>query len=155
MNREEKLQRLLKLKRNETPGDAYFDAFVDEFHRYQRSQVLESRRSWLFRWKRGLDEMIEDLLTNPARLAQAGAAAFGVLLLSAVLLMGQLDQDSTSDGLASALGVYVDGNEFNSNSAANHAELVMAHLTSFESDFERSEYVTGGATLSHDTVITF
>ncbi len=155
MNREEKLQSLLKLKRHETPGDAYFNAFVDEFHRYQRTEVLETRKSWLFRWKRGLAEILEDLLITPTRLAQGGAAAFGVVLLSAVLFMGQMNPEPTASGLASTNGIYVDGTEFNSTSAGNQAELVMAHLTSFENDFEGSTYVTGGATLSHDPVITF
>jgi len=30
------LQKLLQLKRLETPGQEYFDRFVDAFHRYQR-----------------------------------------------------------------------------------------------------------------------
>ena len=155
MNREEKLQSLLKLKMHETPGDAYFDAFVDEFHRYQRSEVLEGRKSWLFRWKRGLDEIMEDLLITPARLAQGSAAAFGVLLLSAILFVGQLQNEPTTEGFASSEGIYVDGTEFNSNSVSNQAELVMAHLSSFEHDFEGSRYVTGGATLTHVSEISF
>jgi hypothetical protein len=158
MNREEKLQNLLKLKKQETPGEAYFAAFVGEFHRYQRSEVLESRKSWLFRWKRGLSEILEDLLITPARLAQGSAAAFGVLLLAAVIFMGQNETglDASSQGLAAApTGVYVDGSEFFSNSATDQAELTMAHLTSFENDFEGSTYVTGEATLSYDSVIAF
>ncbi|MEM1157879.1 MAG: hypothetical protein AAF649_10295 [Verrucomicrobiota bacterium] len=155
MNKEERLHSLLKLKKHETPGDAYFDAFVDEFHRYQRTEVLEGRKSWLFRWKRGVHEIMEDLLITPARLLQGSAAVFGVVLLSAVLLVGQFQNQSASEGLASHDGIYVDGTEFNSNSISNHAELIMAHLSSFEHDFEGSQYVTGGATLTHVSEISF
>jgi len=155
MNREEKLQSLLKLKKHETPSDAYFDAFVDEFRRYQRSEVLEARKSWMFRWKRGIDEIMEDLLISPARLAQGSAAAFGVLLLSAILFVGQVKNDPSVEGFASGNGIYVDGTEFNSNSVTNQAELAMAHLSSFEHDFEGSQYVTGGATLTNVSEISF
>lgn len=155
MNREEKLQSLLKLKKHETPGDAYFDAFVDEFHRYQRSEVLEGRKSWLFRWKRGIEEIMEDLLVTPARLVQGGAATFAVLLLCVGVYVGQVTNEPTTNGFVSVDGIYVDGTEFNSNSVSNQAELVMAHLSSFEHDFEGSQYVTGGATLTHVSEISF
>ncbi|MEM6883713.1 MAG: hypothetical protein AAF571_01685 [Verrucomicrobiota bacterium] len=155
MNREEKLQSLLKLKKHETPGDAYFDAFVGEFHRYQRSEVLETRKSWLFRWKRGIDEIMEDLLVTPARLLQGGAASFAVLIVCVGVYMGQMTHEPGEDGLASSTGIYVDGTEFNTNSAGNQAELAMVHMSSFENDFEGSKYVTGGATLTHVSEITF
>jgi len=155
MNREERLQSLLRLKKHETPGDAYFDAFIDEFHRYQRSEVLEGRKSWLFRWKRGVGEIMEDLLITPARLAQGSAAAFGVILLSVILLLGQSQNEPIAEGFAASDGIYVDGTEFNSNSISNQAELTMAHLSSFEHDFEGSRYVTGGATLTHVSEISF
>ena len=35
------LQKLLRLKRLETPGQEYFDRFVDAFHTYQRREILQ------------------------------------------------------------------------------------------------------------------
>ena len=157
MNKEEKLHQLLQLKRQETPGDAYFDAFVDEFHRYQRSEVLNTRKSWLARWKRGLDEMIEDVFVTPARLAQGSAAAFGVLLLGAILVMGTMDSGSdSSEGVAvTHSSPFVDGSEIYHDPASKQTELAMAHLTSFDRDFEDSNYVTGEAAQAYDSVIAF
>tara|TARA_R110002096_G_scaffold292391_3_gene486925 strand:+ start:10285 stop:10620 length:336 start_codon:yes stop_codon:yes gene_type:complete len=36
----EKVRKLIALKRYETPGDAYFERFVDEFHDRQRAAML-------------------------------------------------------------------------------------------------------------------
>jgi len=145
MDREEKLHQLLQLKRRETPGPAYFDAFVDEFRRYQRTEVLNTRKSWLTRWKRGLDEMIEDVFVTQARFARASGAAFGVLLLGALLLVGSMDSDSvSSNGVTVAdNSPFVDGSEIYHDPASKQTELAMAHLTSFDRDFENSNYVTG------------
>ena len=33
------LQKLLQLKRLETPGQEYFNRFVDAFHTYQRREI--------------------------------------------------------------------------------------------------------------------
>jgi len=155
MNREEKLQSLLKLKRNEMPGDAYFEAFTDEFHRYQRAEVLEERKSWFFRWKRAFNEGLDDMLMAPARLVQGSAAALGIVILSAILFVAHLDSDQVAGEFVESTSVYVDGTEFNASSETDQAELAMAHLSSFENDFKGSTYVTGGATLSNDSVITF
>lgn len=157
MDREEKLHQLLQLKRRETPGPAYFDAFVGEFHRYQRSEVLNNRRSWLARWKRGLDEMIEDVFVTPARLVRTSAAAFGVLLLGAVLIVGNMESDpiSSSGFTVAEYSPFVDGTEMVHDPASKQTELAVAHLTSFDRDFENSNYVTGEAAQAYDSVIAF
>jgi hypothetical protein len=41
------LSKLLALKKLETPGKAYFDHFPAEFQKYQRSELLESKKSWM------------------------------------------------------------------------------------------------------------
>ena len=35
------LQKLLRVKRLETPGQEYFSRFVDAFHIYQRREILQ------------------------------------------------------------------------------------------------------------------
>jgi anti-sigma factor RsiW len=73
-----RLQRLLALKRHEQPGPAYFDSFLDEFHRRLDAETAP-RASW---WER-----VRDSLTlEPAhtwRYTLAGAAAV-------VLVVGSL-----------------------------------------------------------------
>jgi len=54
MNQKEdfsELQKLLRLKRLETPGKAYFDRFVDAFHQYQRQEILREE-PWYAKWLR-------------------------------------------------------------------------------------------------------
>lgn len=74
------LQRLLRLKRHEVPPPAYFEDFMDEFHRRQREELL--RRPL---WRLALDRF-EAALPNfsPARYAYAGATAMAVVAASLV-----------------------------------------------------------------------
>lgn len=45
----EQVQQLIALKRHEQPDDAYFEEFLDEFHRRQRQELLQrSSRSLFF-----------------------------------------------------------------------------------------------------------
>lgn len=49
MNDHEDVQRLLRLKRYETPGETYFENFLEDFKERQRSELLQrSSRSILF-----------------------------------------------------------------------------------------------------------
>jgi len=49
MNDPEDVQRLIRLKRYESPGDEYFSSFMEEFKERQRSEMLRvSARSLLF-----------------------------------------------------------------------------------------------------------
>lgn len=43
---DQKLLKLLRVKKLESPGDAYFDAFLAEFHRYQRAGLMREPSVW-------------------------------------------------------------------------------------------------------------
>ncbi len=69
------LQRLLRLKRHETPPPAYHDDFMWEFQRRQREELL--RRPL---WRIALDRFEAALPTfSPAHYAYAGACATAVV----------------------------------------------------------------------------
>ena len=55
----ESVQKLIGLKRYETPGEDYFERFIDEFHQRQQAEllkipahrrVLDRRNTWLDNW---------------------------------------------------------------------------------------------------------
>lgn len=158
-NREDQLGALLRLKRTETPGTAYFDAFVDEFHRYQRSEVLEARKSWTVRWSRAASELIEDVFVTQARLVRVSAAACGVALLALVIGAGTLDfTNSNASTFATTTGsekTFAESDALYADPLTQQTELTMAHLTSFDRDFEDSKYVTGEVAVAYDTVLAF
>ncbi|MEM6822387.1 MAG: hypothetical protein AAF558_10655 [Verrucomicrobiota bacterium] len=159
MKKEDQLQQLLKLKQRETPGEAYFDAFVDEFHRYQRTSVLQTRKSWIARWRRALSELAEDFFATPSFAMQSGFAATAVVVLTTVLVFwGELNPGTSNQGsmaMTPSSESYVYGPKSLEDAAGSPAELNMAHLTSFDRDFENSSYVTGESTLAYDSVLAF
>ena len=79
MNEEnfDQVQQLIALKRHEQPDDAYFEEFLDEFHRRQRQELLQrSSRSLLLErvstWFTG---------TNKWNLVMGGGAAYAAIML--------------------------------------------------------------------------
>ena len=71
------VQQLIALKRHEQPDDAYFEEFLDEFHRRQRQELLQrSSRSLFFErvstWFSGESKM---------RVVYAGGAAYAAVML--------------------------------------------------------------------------
>lgn len=79
MNNEnfKEVQELIALKRHEQPDDAYFEEFLDEFHRRQRQDLLQrSSRSLFFErmstWFTGM---------NKWNLVLGGGAAYAALML--------------------------------------------------------------------------
>lgn len=45
------VQKLLRLKRYETPGEEYFDSFLNEFHQRQRAELIRTPL-WQIAWDR-------------------------------------------------------------------------------------------------------
>jgi hypothetical protein len=80
--RQDDLKKLLQLKRLETPGNEYFDHFLDEFHRYQRSQILV-RSSFRDR----LMTVIENFTEAFSPRFMAGSTAFATLALAGFLFV--------------------------------------------------------------------
>lgn len=81
MNQEEKLQRLLRLKRHEKPAEDYFEDFVAEFHRRQRAggSSAVSRPGLWERIKNGVAAVLENV-SRPA-VGWGAVAACGVVLM--------------------------------------------------------------------------
>jgi len=78
-----RLQRLLALKRHEQPGPAYFDSFLDEFHRRLDAETAP-RASW---WDRVRDSLTLEP-THLWRYALAGATA--VVLVAGSFMVHRL-----------------------------------------------------------------
>jgi len=74
---EEKLQRLLRLKRYEQPPEGYAEDILDKFQRRQRSEILR-RSTWSILSER-LGGFLQ-LLRRPVVIWSAGAAYAAVLL---------------------------------------------------------------------------
>lgn len=75
------VQQLIALKRYEQPDDAYFEEFLDEFHRRQRQELLQrSSRSLFFErvstWFSGANRM---------RLVYGGGLAYAAVMLGLML----------------------------------------------------------------------
>jgi hypothetical protein len=87
---EKDIQELLRLKRDEQPGEEYFAGFLREFHRRQRAEMLRQPA-----WRVAL-ERLQALFSEHSygRLAYSGAAAV-VLAVAAVVSMNILDQSGT------------------------------------------------------------
>jgi hypothetical protein len=137
---EQKLQKLLKLKKLETPGKEYFDGFLDEFHRYQRAELFRKASRWepLHAWLR------EIFIWEPRRsLAIGGSFAVVVVLLTLSL-------------------VNFEGNPIKDNRRASFAKTKVVPNANVQlvSDTENADasaprYSTGQATLSYDKTIAF
>lgn len=73
------LQKLLQVKRHETPGEEYFDHFVAEFHRYQRAPLIKEQTGW---------EKFCDEFQNLMAFAPRPAFAFSGGLAACLLVLG-------------------------------------------------------------------
>ncbi len=87
MSEFEDIQRLIRLKRYETPGEDFVEDFVTQFHQRQRSEMLRQSARGLL-WER-LATYFEDLVSP--KWATAGGAA----CVAAVAMWGSL---SVMDG---------------------------------------------------------
>lgn len=78
----EDIRKLMRLKRHETPGEAFTDSFIKEFHRRQRD--IAHKQSGLDRFLQMLGDKFEAFLNPKWGLAAAAA----VIALVAVMLNG-------------------------------------------------------------------
>ena len=87
----ENIHKLLRLKRYEMPSPDYFERFLDEFHRRQRSELI-SRPTWQVLFDRVLNAFPN---FHVPRLAYAGVAAVAIML-SALILLNQQEVSAPS-----------------------------------------------------------
>lgn len=163
----DKLQKLLSAKKHETPGKEYFDNFLEEFHDYQRVDLLaQNFAQKTFRQK--IADFLEDFFVGDTRRAFAlGSAAATCAIVFAFVLLGGLENGGQSDNLA-------DASNTSQSTAANESRFVFVtasgsdHVdsngyypeikvtsTSFNQDFKNPEYVTGENEMAYDNSIVF
>ena len=83
------LQKLLRVKRLETPGSQYFDRFVDAFHTYQRREILQEER-W---YSKVVEVLFEPWVAGVPRLATVAASA-ACLLAGVAFFLGPIHSGS-------------------------------------------------------------
>lgn len=141
--KDEQLQKLLRMKRLESPGREYFEGFVAEFHRYQRMSLLEESRSTESWWGRVIG-WVSVKIERPALVLGATAA---VVLAFWVFLPGS----------PSPHGVALERvAEISSTLAAVFPGEIDAKLSPFDRDFASARFVTGEERLlAYDGTLTF
>ena len=87
----EDLQGLLRLKNYEQPAEGYFEDFLDEFHRRQRTAAITEKTG--FRWSQ-VTSWFQDL--GAARWVIGAGVAYAALAISAVVFFGSVGENSPS-----------------------------------------------------------
>ena len=85
------LQKLLRLKKLETPGQEYFDRFVDAFHTYQRREILQEE-PW---YAKVVEVLFEPWVAGVPRLATVAASA-ACLLAGVAFFLGPIHSGSVT-----------------------------------------------------------
>ncbi len=100
MNEFENIQRLLRLKQYETPGDDFVESFVTQLHQRQRSEMLRQSARGLL-WER-VNTFFSDLV-SPKWVTAGATAAFAVFAAWGTLgLVGSGSRTGPDFTLASA-----------------------------------------------------
>lgn len=145
------LQKLLQLKRLETPGQEYFDRFVDAFHQYQRQEILREE-PW---YAKVVEVLFEPWVAGIPRLATVGAAA-ACLMAGIAMMFGPMSGGSAqlADGkVAHARGVIVAANQ-SSDSAQIQPELLDTAAGGEVTEI-RPLYVNGHGAVAYDSQLAF
>ncbi|MFQ3671262.1 MAG: hypothetical protein SNJ84_07370 [Verrucomicrobiia bacterium] len=133
------------MKRMETPGPEYFDAFLSEFHRYQRSALLEESKTEPSLWAR-ICGMMAPVAQKPAW-AWSGAALALVLGWMALGL---------PEGTTRSVSNLVETSGIGSTLANVFPGEVDSKGSPFDRDFVSARFVTGEERLlAYDTNLTF
>jgi hypothetical protein len=98
MNDSEEVQRLIRLKRYETPGEAYFQSFAEDFKERQRAELLRGSARGLLFERIG---MWFDECGGARRLVPVGAMAATALGLGLYFVVPQREQAASSTITAS------------------------------------------------------
>jgi len=154
MNQKEdfsELQNLLQLKRLETPGEAYFDKFVDAFHQYQRQEILRED-PW---YSKVLEVLFEPWFAGVPRLATV-AGSVACLIAGVAFFLGPVAPGITplADGkVAHAKGIIVAANSAD-DSLQIQPELIET-AAGGEGTQLRPLYVNGHGAVAYDSRLAF
>ena len=154
-NNDQAIQKLLQLKKLETPGRPYFDAFLNEFHRYQRVEWMQ-KRSWLERVTEHASALWH---YEPAKVWAYGSSFAVIALVVTLSLGGYLSKTGgLSDGnLAAQVLPAASSQGFVETESAStvQSDLQLVSASAFEKDFSSPRYVTGQTPLSYDKAFAF
>ncbi|MFT5464973.1 MAG: hypothetical protein ACI8UO_000059 [Verrucomicrobiales bacterium] len=88
----ESTQKLIALKRYETPGDAYFETFFEEFKERQRAEILKITAWQLLRER--LDTWLSGW--HGYRWLAAGAGAICAAVITAIAISPEANRDESN-----------------------------------------------------------
>ena len=146
------LQKLLRLKRLETPGQEYFDHFVDAFHTYQRREILQKEEPW---YAKAVEVLFEPWVAGIPRLATVAASA-ACLLAGVAFFLGPIHTGSAplADGkLAPPRGIVVAASQ-TEESLEIQPELIDTAAGGDATEL-RPLYVNGHGAVAYDSRLAF
>ena len=145
------LQKLLRLKRLETPGQEYFDRFLDAFHTYQRREILQEE-PW---YAKVMEVLFEPWVAGVPRLATVAASA-ACLLAGVAFFLGPIQTGTAqlADGKVSHPRGIVVAAAPSDASQELQPELIETAAGGEEVQ-DRPLYVNGHNALAYDSRLTF
>jgi len=145
------LQKLLQLKRLETPGQEYFDRFVDAFHAYQRREILQEE-PW---YAKVVEVLFEPWIAGVPRLATVAASA-ACLIAGVAFFLGPIQSGTAhlADGkMAHPRGIVV------ASAQANESLQIQPELIDTAAGGDAAElrplYVNGHGAVAYDSRLAF
>ena len=145
------LQRLLQLKRLETPGQEYFDRFVDAFHTYQRREILQEEP-----WYAKVAEILFEPWVAGVQRLETVAASADCLVAGVAFFLGHIQSGPAqlADGKVShPRGIVVAAAQTNA-SLDLQPELIETAAGGEEIQ-DRPLYVNGHNALAYESRLTF
>ena len=145
------LQKLLRLKRHETPGQEYFDRFVDAFHTYQRREILQED-PW---YAKVVEVLFEPWFAGVPRLATVPASA-ACLLAGVAFFLGPIQPGTAqlADGkVAHPKGIVVAA-AHQDDSLQIQPELIETAAGGDTTEL-RPLYVNGHGAVAYDSRLAF
>ena len=145
------LQKLLRLKRLETPGQEYFNRFVDAFHTYQRREILQEE-PW---YAKVVEVLFEPWVAGVPRLATVAASA-ACLLAGVAFFLSPVQSGSAqlADGkVAHPRGIVVASAQID-ESLQIQPELIDTAAGGDATEL-RPLYVNGHGAVAYDSRLAF
>lgn len=148
---EKQLQKLLQIKRMESPGKAYFDGFLDEFHRYQRTDLMVQKASL---WSRVCGRVEDLFFFEPARAWTLCSGAAAALVVLVAVVASQMPEAGSASSVVVQSDVVVP-QVAPQAAPVGRANVKLVSASSFERDFSSPRYATGQTPLSYDSALAF